>query len=502
VISLGVDIGGTGAKCVAFRENGQQVAISYLEYPTPVGSTDLDPRLLRDVAFQVIADCVQVLPRGEEVAAVTVSSFGESFVPIDEQGEPLTNIIMYFADTQSGEFDDLVRRVGAETFMRITRTKPDAFYSLSKMLHTRRVAPRPVWKYLLISGYLCYCLSGETALDVSLACRTLLYDVNRRDWSDELLAASGFRRDQMPTVLPAGTPLGPLLPDVAIRLGLPKSTKVVIGAHDQVVNALACGVARTGDAADVSGTTESIAPLYDAIPEGFDFQRSNYAGVPYLDSPGYVTYAYNMSGGAVVRWYRDSLAAHLGDQARAEGISIYDLLNRMCPREPGKLLLLPYLQGLGGTPDMQPQARGLLYGLAMDTRAEDIYRAILEGLSFEMAINLESLARFDIVPTRLFACGGGARSPIWLQIKADVWNREVIPVLSAETGALGSAILGFAAVQGRSDMLTLAKGFVRHGQPVLPNPEYAAFYAQQLQRFRNLRTLLLEELNHKEKTYA
>ena len=181
MISLGVDIGGTGAKCVAFRENGQQVAISYLEYPTPVGSTDLDPRLLRDVAFQVIADCVQVLPRGEEVAAVTVSSFGESFVPIDEQGEPLTNIIMYFADTQSGEFDDLVRRVGAETFMRITRTKPDAFYSLSKMLHTRRVASRPVWKYLLISGYLCYCLSGETALDVSLACRTLLYDVNRRD---------------------------------------------------------------------------------------------------------------------------------------------------------------------------------------------------------------------------------------------------------------------------------------------------------------------------------
>lgn len=75
-------------------------------------------------------------------------------------------------------------------------------------------------------------------------------------------------------------------------------------------------------------------------------------------------------------------------------------------------------------------------------------------------------------------------------------------MLSAETGALGSAILGFAAVQGRSDMLTLAKGFVRHGQPVLPNPEYAAFYAQQLQRFRNLRTLLLEELNHKEKTYA
>ena len=499
MISLGVDIGGTGAKCAAFREDGKQAAVSYLEYQIPAGKTDLDPLVLADAAFAVIAGCVKALPPGEEVAAVTVSSFGESFVPLDEKGEPLSDIIMYFADTQSGEFDDLVSRVGEETFMDITLTKPDAFYSLSKMLHTRRRAPRPVWKYLLISGYICYCLSGETAIDVSLACRTLLYDVRRGDWSEELLSLSGFSREQMPAVLPAGTPLGRLKPEAARRLGLPDSVQVVIGAHDQVVNALACGVSQPGDAADVSGTTESIAPLFSRIPPGFDFQRSNYACVPYLSGPGYVTYAYNLSGGAVVRWFRDSLASHLGPQAKAEGKSIYDLLNRLCPPEPGSLIMLPYLQGRGGTPDMLPQARGLLYGLSMDTGQGDIYRAILEGLSFEMAVNLAALERHGIVPRRLFACGGGARSRIWLQIKADVWNREVIPVLTEETGALGSAILGFAAVSGEKDLLALARGFVRHGEAIEPDPARAAHYRHQLARYRRIRELLIEELGTKER---
>ncbi|NLG57373.1 MAG: hypothetical protein GX540_03055, partial [Clostridiales bacterium] len=152
MISLGVDIGGTGAKCVAFSEEGKQEAISYREYPNPAGKTDLDPLVLAEAAFQVIADCVAALARPMSVGAITVSSFGESFVPIDDKGQPLTDIIMYFADTGSGEFDALVKRVGEETFMDITLTKPDAFYSLSKMLHTRQLASRPVWKHLLISG--------------------------------------------------------------------------------------------------------------------------------------------------------------------------------------------------------------------------------------------------------------------------------------------------------------------------------------------------------------
>ena len=487
MISLGVDIGGTGAKCVAFDDHGAQLALSYIEYPNPPGKANLEPQVLSDSVVRVIRDCVQALPARDAVAAITVSSFGESFVPIDEQGAPLTDIIMYFANSESGEFDELVRRVGEETFMRVARILPDASYSLAKMLYTLRTAQRPVWKFLPIAAYVCYRLSGAVMTDVSLACRTLLYDVEKREWSRELLEASGVALDQLPDVCPTGTAVGFLRPEIAQALSLPENVRVVIGSHDQIVNALACGVCEHGDGVDVSGTCECIEPLFAGIPGDFGFTRENFACVPYVDDVGYVTYAYNISGGAVVRWYRDQLARHLSAQAKAEHVSIYDLLNRACPKEPTDVIVLPFLQGMGGTPDVRPNARGMFYGVTMETGLPEFYRAILEGLTFEMAYNLEKLEGFGVAPNRLYACGGGARSKVWLQIKADIWNREILPVKTEETGALGSAILGFAAVTGEKDRLALAKKFVQLGEPMRPDAARVEVYREKFQLYKQLR---------------
>lgn len=487
MISLGVDIGGTGAKCVAFDDHGAQLALSYIEYPNPPGKANLEPQVLSDSVVRVIRDCVQALPARGAVAAITVSSFGESFVPIDEHGAPLTDIIMYFANSESGEFDELVRRVGEETFMRVARILPDASYSLAKMLYTLRTAERPVWKFLPIAAYVCYRLSGAVMTDVSLACRTLLYDVEKREWSRELLEASGVALDQLPDVCPTGTAVGFLRPEIAQALSLPENVRVVIGSHDQIVNALACGVCEHGDGVDVSGTCECIEPLFAGIPGDFGFTKENFACVPYVDDVGYVTYAYNISGGAVVRWYRDQLARHLSAQAKAERVSVYDLLNRACPKEPTDLIVLPFLQGMGGTPDVRPNARGMFYGVTMETGLPEFYRAILEGLTFEMAYNLEKLEGFGVAPNRLYACGGGARSKVWLQIKADIWNREILPVKTEETGALGSAILGFAAVTGEKDRLALAKKFVQLGEPMRPDAARVEVYREKFQLYKQLR---------------
>ena len=127
------------------------------------------------------------------------------------------------------------------------------------------------------------------------------------------------------------------------------------------------------------------------------FRRLRYYG------RGYVTYAYNISGGAVVRWYRDSLAFYLKEAAKQRGCSVYDILNETCPAEPTGLIVLPFLQGMGGTPDVLTGARGTIYGLTMHTTPADIYRAILEGLTFEMQYNLEKLAKYNIHPTKLLS---------------------------------------------------------------------------------------------------
>ncbi len=189
----------------------------------------------------------------------------------------------------------------------------------------------------------------------------------------------------------------------------------------------------------------------------------------------------------MVKWYRDTLAYHLAEQAKAEGVSIYDLLNRTCPKEPTSLVILPYLQGMGGTPDVDTKMQGHFSGVTTNTTLPQLYRGILEGLCFEMYYNLERLQSHKIQVRRMMACGGGARSKAWLQIKADVWGCEILPVLTEETGALGSAILGFAAVTGEKNICQYAKSFVRHGDVIVPNMENHGYYQQQYAQFKKLR---------------
>lgn len=492
MISLGIDIGGTGCKCVAFRDDGTQLAIAYTEYPLVAGQVNLPPDTLTTSVFQVIARCTAQLEDRHDITSVTISSFGESFVAVDELGNALTDILLYFGNTESTEFSRLIQTIGEEKFMKIARILPDASYSLSKMLYTQKVADRPVWKYLFVAGFMAYRLTGKTYADVSLACRSLLYDVENRCWSKDLLEACGIAESTLPEVLPTGGKVGTILPEIATLLGLPHNVQVVMGSHDQIVNALGAGVANVGDAVDTSGTCECITPLFASIPESLDFQKNNFACVPYLEDRGYVTYAYNISAGSVVRWYRDALAGYLSAEAQQQNKSIYDLINEHCPQTPTNLMILPFLQGMGGTPDVDAGATGLIAGLTTQTRLPDIYRAILEGVTFEMRYNQEKLNENGVFIDRLLACGGGARSPIWLQIKADILGCRIIPVKSDETGAMGSAILGLAAVTGETPF-EIAKRFWQYGEPIQPNPEHQAIYNKKYKMYKTLRSLYMEQ---------
>ena len=492
MISLGIDIGGTGCKCAAFSDAGFQLAAAYTEYPLSPGQVHLPPELLQDAVFQVIARCTaQLGAEAASIAALTVSSFGESFVALDREGQPLGDILLYFGSGESQAFSRLVEQIGQEPFLRIARILPDPSYSLAGMLHMGAAAARPVWKYLFIAGFLCYRLCGRSCTDVTLACRSLLYDVECRCWSQTLLEACGLDPETLPEVLPTGSIAGTVLPELADRLGLPRRTRIVLGSHDQIVNALGAGVSKPGDAADTSGTCECITPLFPTIPEGLSFPRDNYACVPFLGDSGYVTYAYNISAGSVVRWFRDVLGGAMQEEARQRGVSIYDLLNERCPTEPSGLMLLPFLQGMGGTPNVEPSAAGVIVGLTTKTRLSDLYRAILEAVTFEMRFNQETLRAHGVGFERLFACGGGARSPVWLQIKADILGCEILPVEAEETGAMGSAILGIAAVTGQNPF-TVAERFRRCGPVIRPRPKYQAHYDEAYARYRDLRALYLK----------
>ena len=476
MVSLGIDIGGTGCKCVAFDRKGTQLALAYREYPLTSGTADLPPEVMTDSVKTVIRQCVDQLPEASAVQAITVSSFGESFIAVGADGRPVSETMpMYFADTANEAFFSLVDAFGPEKMMRICRIKPDAYYSLSKILYTLRTSPVPVYKFLFVASYICYRLCGEAVTDATLACRSLLYDVEGSCWSEVILSAAGLRKEQMPHLVPSGTVAGNLLPDIARELGLSSDVKVLIGAHDQIVNALGSGVRHLGEAVDNSGTVECITPLFSNLPKDFSFHSDNYACVPYLGK-GYVTYAYNISAGSAVRWFRDAFG--MG----------YDALNDLCPDKPTGLMVLPFLLGMGGTPEMDQGARGAILGLTTSTRVPDMYRALLEGITFEMRYNQEHLGGHGITFDHLFACGGGARSDAWMQIKADVLDCRITRVDTKETGALGSAILGLSALTGEDPFLIAAES-VQHGQIFLPDPERRDFYRERFVMYKQLRGL-------------
>lgn len=488
--TLGIDIGGTGCKCAAFSECGEQLALSYAEYPLGSGQVDLPSEILLSSVFQVISGCAAELKAPDDIQALTVSSFGESFVPVDADGKALTGVRLYYGNAGCADFSQLTEKIGEEKFMEIARIRPDVSYSLSGMLSVREAAERPVWKYLFIAGYICYQLTGKACTDESLACRSLLYDVRRRCWSEELMQLSGICSDTLPDVLPTGSIVGKIIPYIARKLNLPEDVNVVIGGHDQIVNALGAGVCRPGDAADTTGTCECITPLFSRIPEGLEFQKNNFACVPYPGGSGYVTYAYNVSAGSVIRWCRELMNKYLFPEAEAAGKSIYDLFTESCPLSSTDLMVLPFLQGMGGTPDVNASARGLIAGLTTATRLPDLYRAILEGITFEMRYNQEKLSENDIAFERLFACGGGARSSVWLQLKADILGCSILPVKADETGAMGSAILGFAALTGESPF-AVAGRFIQYGESIFPNKENQEIYHKRFEVYKALRGLYL-----------
>ena len=483
--SLGIDIGGTGCKCVAFTKDGVRHAKAYTEYNLPSGTTTLPPQILADSVLFVLGECLKEIDP-KKVCAITVASFGESFVAVDKDGVPVGDILLYFGNHDTASFDKLIEKIGAETFVKIAKLLPDPSFSLANMLYTKEIAKSPVWKFLFVATYITYILSGETTTDISLACRSLLFDVEKHCWSEELLEKTGILKDELPDVVPTGSVIGKILPHLADKFGLNPETLIVVGGHDQIVNALGAGVLNPGDAVDTAGTCECITPLFANLPENEGFHKNHFACVPYLSTPGYVTYAYNISAGSVVRWFRDCFEDALKAKAKETGKNIYAYMDDTCPESPTDLMVLPFLQGMGGTPEVDPTATGLIAGLTTNTRLSDIYRAVLEGITFEMRYNQEKLGDGGIKFDRLFACGGGAKSAPWLQIKADILGVEIIPVKADETGAMGSAILGFAA-SGEEEVFNIAKSFYSYGKSYLPNPENKELYNKKYELYCALR---------------
>lgn len=480
--AVGVDVGSQSVKGVLLDDSGGTRASASeplsTSHPAPAWA-EQDPHAwevaLAGVVRRLVADAglepadIQVLCLAAQVDGV---------VPIDVGGRPLAPAIIWLDRRAEAQAAWMADRVGAERLRSITGLTVDPSHTAPKILWVREQQPdvaRAAGAFPPACGYLVRRLTGRLVVDHANASSSLLYDVERRAWSQELLDVTGITAAELGEVAEAGDVAGPLTAEAAELLGLTTGCLVLVGTGDDHAGSLGAGVVVPGLVADVTGTAEPVAtcsavPVLD--PSGLVETHAHAVPGHYLvENPGFV------SGGSILWLARDVL-----------GTTQAEVLALAASVEPGAggVLFLPALSG-SMAPRWNGAMRGAFAGLSMATTAASLARAVVEGCCFALRDVTDRFGELGLDGTEIRVVGGGARSVDWLQAKADVTGKPVRAVRVPEATALGAALVAAVACGTFADLDEAVKSaVVTDAEPYVPDPATAEVYADAYRRYRAL----------------
>jgi sugar (pentulose or hexulose) kinase len=493
---LSVDLGTTAIKVALFDSGGRLAASSTQEY-TLLTPSALEVELPVETYWQAFRRGVgEVLGRSQvrpsSIRALGISAQGETLIFAGRDGQPLRNAIVWLDNRSQKEAETLNREFPEKQTYRITgQVSIVPTWPAAKVLWVQANEPQvfaKADKILLIEDYFLHRLTGRYACEGSLACSTVYWDINTRKWWPEMLRRLKLDEERLPPIRESGEPVGTILPEVARELGLASETVVCTGALDQAAGAIGVGNIRPGVFSENTGAALAICatvdhPVFD--PKGR--MPCHYHGLPGT----YMCHTFT-TGGIVLKWYRDKFCEpeiQVGAQA---GLDPYELLGREADRvAPGAegLVMLPHLQG-AMAPEANPKAKGVLYGITLRHTKAHVARAIMEAIACIVRRNIEVVEELGIRVSEIRGLGGGSRSAIWNQIKADLTGRPVLTMQSEEAACLGAAIVAgvgvgmFHSLPEACDRMVQVKG--RHD----PDPErvkaYGAHYARYVQLYESL----------------
>jgi xylulokinase len=286
--------------------------------------------------------------------------------------------------------------------------------------------------------------------------------------------------------VPTGTAAGRVTKAAAEKTGLDSHCQIVTVSHDQVAAAVGAGAFDGETAVDGAGTVECLTPIYDSLPDIAVMSKGYFSVVPYVIPGKYVAYAFSYTGGALIQWCLNTFAKAEAEEAKKKGISVHTLLEQQYEgQEPTGLLVLPHFAG-AATPYMDTGSRGAILGLSAGTTLPEIYRACMEGVAYEMRLNYDALADSGIHFTKLHATGGGAKSRVWMQMKADILNLPITSLKTSDAGTVGSAMLTGVAVGVFRDLKEAAAVMVRQRETFDPDPRRHEQYMQIYERYRKV----------------
>lgn len=491
---LGIDVGTTGCKSTLYRVDGTLLASAYAEYaiqfPGP-GHAVLDATAVWGHVQRTIREVVAA-SGADPVQAIGLSSLGEAVVPVSRDGRVLGSSILCM-DARGAEYVPELRAAlpPPEALYRLTGLALAGDLGLPKLMWIRRHQSdlyERTWRFLPWTSFVAFMLGAEPAVDGSLASRMLCCDIDRAQWSDEILRVAGLDTDRLPPIRPAGTVVGQVSTEAARMLGLPAGALIVNGCHDQCATAVGCGVVAPGLSTCGMGTFFCLAPVFETRRPAEPMLRAGLGTEPHAVPGQFVTLIYN-AGGVLLRWYRDTFAAAEHAAAQAAGRDIYPELLAEMPAEPAGVLVLPHFTPTG-PPEFVTDTRGVMVGLRLSTPRGEILRGILESTVFYLRECVDALPEAGITVREFRAAGGGSRSEAWLQICADILGRPFTRVRQTEAAGLGAALLaGVGAGVYRSFEEAVAAA-VRCERVFEPRTEMVRRYVPQYERYRRLWPLL------------
>jgi xylulokinase len=422
----------------------------------------------------------------------------DGLVLLDETGRPIRPAIIWMDRRAGAQCSHIRSLVPDDELFNVTGLCIDPSHVAAKIHWVRDNEPSNYSKakrFLLPGDYGLFHLTGIAMTDYSNASSTMLLDIKERKWSKKLCNLLEIPSEMLPDVAPATKVAGTLRKDVAERMGLDTSVKVVVGGGDEEVGAVGAGVVNHGQVLDLTGTAEPVCicidkPIFD--PKRLLECHAN------ADPESWLLENTGIVAGGLYRWFGDQFGQIEVEAARKAGVDPYEILNMEASKaEPGSMALicLPFFTG-SITPEWNADARGVFFGVTLGHRKEHFIRSILEGCAYVVRDVVDHAERLGLNVERVTTAGGGARGTLWRQIKADVTNKETVKPSIEEVTAFGAVLLADVGVGVHRDVRSAVKETIELCDELQPSDASHARYNRLYKTYLKLYYALKDVFPH------
>lgn len=476
---IGVDLGTSAVKLLLMDEQGQiknVVSKEYpLEFPQP-GWSQQNPEDWRKAIMEGIPELLTGF-RGTDVAGIGCGGQMHGLVILDENDHVIRPAILWNDGRTAKQVDHLNNEIGKERLSELTANIAFAGFTAPKILWVKENEPEnfnKIAKIMLPKDYINYVLTGVHSCDYSDASGMLLLDVQHKRWSREMLDICGISENQMPKLFESYECIGTVKPEIATLLGLGENVKVAAGAGDNAAAAVGTGVVGEGGCNISLGTSGTV--FISSRSFGVDQNNALHA-FAHADG-GYHLMGCMLSAASCNKWLMDEIY-QTSDYGAEQAPITQDKLGE------NHVYFLPYLMG-ERSPINDTNARGTFIGMTMDTTRADLTQAVLEGVAFAIRDSVEVARSLGITISSSKICGGGAKSPLWKQMIANILNAELECLESEQGPGMGGAMLAMVACGEYASVQEVCDKFVHVASTVKPEPELVVKYEKRYQQFKKI----------------